>query len=709
MVKEKRFFIVIFLAFILACNSSKKNTTSSTPKAQSNYSMQLKKVNQSNQSIQLLEYPIGHPNVSLKPLDQLRQFPLARYKKNHSLPPLFNWMDLNFLGGKMHPNYKLSNEQIQSNHLAINKELATQWNYYFHLGNVSRNAIKSANNPNILFANKHPQIPISATTLWTQLQRRDETGKVRRPHIFTCVSNLKYVLKNDKGEFFSRKGQKSDTKKIINFTIPNDIPNKDGLLQAKRLKTILSYLTRPINIINENGEAPPFYIKDYVFKHDAESVKHKNKLGFESWDEYKSTQKTRIRKAYLDQIKKQNPRLKNTIFSWYSVEGGPADRFDWNLSKSILSKVDNQYYSTPNFYPKSPEVWSRVKGPFHGWQWIEDGRKVEIKAGDKLFSPFVAAGWYRNPEKNIRPGQWLGLLKCLGVVGATFYYTGHFSTGKAPFPKPEDYIWQAVMPTYAQAITSHYESILRTGDLLLDRNKKPIVRYPVEEQNTLLTIRKHANKKVYVISGAAQTTKNTVPQPPLKSIATFELNGYQIKLPIRRQGSTYILDFTQSQSIKLTQLDAWHQAYHPHWWSKDYLLDCSLFDSPKNQTPTITDYTKSNNTLDFSTFSSYKRITSSNQILTYTINAKQHKNCYIFVRARSTTGGNINLSLNDEKANKKIDNRNWEWIKLDAKDTLRLLKGENKIFITSIQGTIEIDKIFITQENAIPALADWQL
>lgn len=40
-------------------------------------------------------------------------------------------------------------------------------------------------------------------------------------------------------------------------------------------------------------------------------------------------------------------------------------------------------------------------------------RESEIASGDILFSPFVAAGWSGKAERNLRPAQWLGILKVL--------------------------------------------------------------------------------------------------------------------------------------------------------------------------------------------------------------------------------------------------------------------------------------------------------
>ena len=51
----------------------------------------------------------------------------------------------------------------------------------------------------------------------------------------------------------------------------------------------------------------------------------------------------------------------------------------------------------------------------------------QIKAGDELFSPFVAAGWKSAVEGNMRPAQWLGFLKIMTALGAEYVETGYFA------------------------------------------------------------------------------------------------------------------------------------------------------------------------------------------------------------------------------------------------------------------------------------------
>jgi hypothetical protein len=185
----------------------------------------------------------------------------------------------------------------------------------------------------------------------------------------------------------------------------------------------------------------------------------------------------------------------------------------------------------------------RLDGPWHGWKWIETGRTKEIKDGDYLFSPFIAAGWSKKQEEDIRPGQWLGLLKCLSGIGAEFYYTGYFSLSK-PFTDPAKWVWQAAMPAYAQAITSRFEDVLKGGNVLFDEEKNPIITYKTNDKHVLVTIRKHNQKEKYIICGTYQPFSNEANDIPEKKNVTISFANQELTFEVRRQGSVYVYEKT---------------------------------------------------------------------------------------------------------------------------------------------------------------------
>lgn len=125
-------------------------------------------------------------------------------------------------------------------------------------------------------------------------------------------------------------------------------------------------------------------------------------------------------------------------YSEYQVQGSTVYFGNWTYTRQIgtpYTQPDgtSQYYSTADFYPRIPRWWQTGAGAWHGLDWLATVRPSEIRSGDALFSPFVAAGWSEAVEANLRPAQWLGLLKLLGCWGAEFFYAGFFSL-HTPFP-----------------------------------------------------------------------------------------------------------------------------------------------------------------------------------------------------------------------------------------------------------------------------------
>ena len=105
----------------------------------------------------------------------------------------------------------------------------------------------------------------------------------------------------------------------------------------------------------------------------------------------------------------------------------------------------------------------------------------QIKAGDEIFSPFVAAGWESAVEKNMRPAQWLGFLKIMTALGAEYVETGFFtplvfSAKWKNVQLPQNYVWQAAAPAYAQvsAGTTQCTVSPTVGALALSHNSRTL-------------------------------------------------------------------------------------------------------------------------------------------------------------------------------------------------------------------------------------------
>ena len=208
-----------------------------------------------------------------------------------------------------------------------------------------------------------------------------------------------------------------------------------------------------------------------------------------------------------------NLKLQGCLYTIYNMDGQRSYRYEWDVVRKATSQIRGQRYSTPDFYPF--KVWWK-KGccAFEGIDRIIESRNEELRNNpDRLFSPFVAAGWNPDENYNKRPAQWLGLMKTIGNMGAEFFYVGHFGNDGNQFrdfnhhvnhtpncttttgqcynpgsnfspngvPRQErmapssntnrgsfllgNFAWQYVMPIYAQASFSRAEDLLLNGNL----------------------------------------------------------------------------------------------------------------------------------------------------------------------------------------------------------------------------------------------------
>jgi hypothetical protein len=657
--------------------------------------------------IDTMEFQPGYPTIHSTAIEQLQSFASPRYAPGNSFIRLFNWMNSKFMAGAAQPG--ISEESAVKNAMLIQEELAIHWNYFITMQNANMWANEKAYNaPNSIshayaeLANRHPELPLALTMFWVQLLPK-ATGfpdQDNTPNIHRLTYPDSFYIRDSNDKILPRK--------VLNFAAPDSIFIRDGLVQKKCIQNMLSHLNRPINFINENGEEPPRAYPPSTLSGDKTMISDKNKSGISDWKIYSSQRKTHMRQLYSSQFMSL-PELKNTYFSIYCVEGGPIDRFDWNTSKVSCTKIKGNYYSTPDFYPRTPDNWKLWKGAWHGWKWINDGRKTEIASGDRFFSPFISPGWSYDPAIDMRPAQWLGLLKCLSAVGAEFFYTGYFNLSK-PYSLPENYTWQAVMPAYAQAVTTHYSDIFFKGNVLFDEKNNPIVTYPVDEADVLVTVRKQDGKERYVIAGTVQPSSNTGRFPLDKNIE-ITVAGTRIRLNVRRQGSVYIYDKTGGKTL-FYQLDRWHQYEHPSRWRKEWITEAEVFDSSSGAPNEIISsvYIDNTNELDMSMSESYIQL-NKNQWASYEISKRDleraGKNLYlaVYIKAKDKVKlnaviGNNTFSLNSGKSDK------WQWVVIPVTFNANM-PDESELRLLSLSEEVLIDKLVISGSGKVPDLKNY--
>jgi hypothetical protein len=591
----------------------------------------------------------------------------------------------------------LGTEGVKNNAAIVNgtkiqEELITNWHYGIVLSN-SRTVIDGPLNHGcplyIELANKYSNVSLDITTLWTQLSPK------KAGYTFKRAAILEKNLDNSLYYFPDSTDKKN---KLIKLTLPDSIIQIDGYTQKYYLENILKYLKRPINRINENGEEPPAVSILKILKKDTVIIKLKSEMGIVSWEEFMSIKKLHLRNTYSSSFMKEIPELKNTKFNFYAIEGGPIDRYEWTVMKKIMTPTNGIYYSTPDFYPRWPKNWKDWQGPWHGWKWIETGRTKEIKDGDYLFSPFVAAGWSKKQEEDIRPAQWLGLLKCLSGIGAEFYYTGYFSLS-APFTDPAKWVWQAAMPAYAQAITSRFEDVLKDGNVLFDERKNPIITYKTNDKHILVTIRKHNEKEKYIICGTYQPFSNEANDIPEKKNVTISFANQELTFEVRRQGSVYVYEKTTEGKTLFYQLDTWHENAHPDYWTKDFCFEAEVADTllPNKQLFTINEKAAD----DYTNYTTHLSL-SKNMIVPYRFTQRDDSNADKYLWIKYKGEGEIALTINSKAntQNEKLpNNKNWKWHRIKFKTPYS--QGNNTLLLQLKTGGIDIDKFTITEKDKI--------
>ena len=513
-----------------------------------------------------MSYVPGYGANPLSTNRQFERFPLPQFFKQNLLNANFLWMDPSFLGGSGQDG--VSPSQAVQNSVYIQEQLARYWNYSIMVNNNTKifNKYKDEGsfvNSWVKLANDHPEWPAAAITFW---------GQVRPRHLndSSCGGDRGYIARTNMADsmyLHFEPGANNKTKRINPAIHPGNF-DCDGRTQQKYISELLNALKRPLNYINENGEV--FHlIESARLERDARVIADKKKYPELNTYQYQSQKRLILENNYKNYFL-TDPRLKDTKYSVYAIDGFEKYRHDYGIMRNVQSSIRGMKYSTPDFYPRWPNNWRKMQGPWHGLEWIEICRDREISFGDHLFSPFVAAGWDKDERVNIPPGQWLGLLKILHVFGAEFFYTGYFNE-KMPPNDPRNYCWQSVMPGYAQAVFSYYPEVLLEGrtqkekEWFLESNRSDVVAI----------VRKHKDKEQYLMAVSLQ--HNTNDRSNAHEVdAIIQWKGREIHLKAREQGSVYLLDLSNLAQSKVLFLDEWHSWMHPVRWEKEHWMDAGI-------------------------------------------------------------------------------------------------------------------------------------
>lgn len=267
----------------------------------------------------------------------------------------------------------------------------------------------------------------------------------------------------------------------------------------------------------------------------------------------------------LEGIKEVYPNIDITQYDIYDAS------FWTSYQPSLESQltISTTGMGTVQQYCENPQVERMWEGNKRGLGFYFRSKFKEIALGHPLNTPFVSAGWNPDPTKNLTPAQYLGFLKLLQVGGVKYFHPSYFTLGGTGIQNPATYIFQAVMPSYAQASVSSHWDIIENGTLLPgdqivnwynNGNVQPEYNFWSGTKEIFTVVRKLGNE--FLIATQLLPLNNDEAQPESRNCSIL-LEGNVIKLTSRVQGSVYHYN---ANTATLTQLDGDHLSTHPFYW-----------------------------------------------------------------------------------------------------------------------------------------------
>lgn len=619
--------------------------------------------------------PLEYPPANISAIQQLQSFPVPRYKPGNTMLPNYNVMDPIYFGGYKQPG--VSDATAIANSVTIQEEMCKNYKYMFNVNWFDGAYGQAA----VTFANAHPEYKIAAMTLRAQ---------VGGSKMWDQNFPNDHYLQDSQGRFLDWSGQITAYPYKVYRPIANFINEYavDGDVIKNKYASVLSGLNRNVDFVNEDGETYPI-LENAALMADPVVTQQKNASGL-GWQPFLARMIRLNDNAYSARF--MNGKFAGATYTEYRLDGHADYQLAWSEARFINSPIKGQYYATGDLYVRWPHNWREWVSAWHGLKWVTQSRYYELAVGDKLFSPFVAAGWSSNPEEDVRPAQWLGLMKVMGMYGSEFYYTSYF-VESLPAQDPKGYAWQAVIPPYSQAISSRYEDILRNGNLLtgdmIDNTHYaygtnipiPLYQFGTGDIKKVVVIRKHSTLNKYAITGTIQNSSNVINSTPINDEASINLNGQTLKFNIRRQGSTYIYDLTNPLEPVFYQLDGWHESSHPWYWSKDFDFAAPNFDASNGKIITYN--------FDGADYRSYQTVValSNNQTASYSFTSREASDKYLFIKLNGS--GTCSITFDALGETTSVING---WCKINLGN---VSIGNHNLIIKAV-GSLEFDSVSVT-------------
>lgn len=416
--------------------------------------------------------------------------------------------------------------------------------------------------------------------------------------------------------------------------------------------------------------------------------------------------------------------------TWYDLDGL---HFYYDSTRAVLRNRDGFLRGTPHYYPQLPSRTLYTIQSFFGFDKLVKASLKQQSAGDSLFNPAVSPGYNDQfttvtDVEMVRPGQFLGVLKALGALGADTYSFFMYHGNNSP-RIDKHRVWKPVMLSYAQAVTSRasefwYHGQVLVGDTAADPSDPEVTWFTFNTQcpMDLIVGREEYGTNRYLLSGAIQRSTNMPSSGPKSKDVCIAFRDAQdsivldsLAFEIRLQGSTYVLEL-DAQDTFFMQLDGWHEWSDPWRWCRDFNFEAEVTDTVFGNWSHATERPLAEFPGDFRNYTSYLSLDAIGAGSRYYFQPRFHEQNVLFgwVRARATAG-NGSLSLNLDGGPAQTINgigTAWDWYPV-PNFYGPLGTSEHFIEVMALTAGVEIDQIALKRTSqpwpSIPLVANVEL
>lgn len=690
-----------------------------------------------------LEFAPGYPSVALQTPVMLAGYPAPRYLPGHRMPRLLPWMGDQYNVANTGPMPSSQGGPQLQDMLA---RLATDYNYYLYFGgaaeyyglDMGQDSVKAAFwMARMALDTAYDSLPRMAVLNWHQVDcHKLNPALPLGPMVFRqSFADSFYMRPGGVPEPIFNNKRWNWHAAVSPSSLRRDTLAYDGLTARNFLLSMDSAMAPRywLDMIGENGEALLNYDSVRV-RNDPEMWPDKVASGL-TVGQYEATRSLQFSRIYSDRyihyqdsVNQGWAWVDSTELYWYNMGGNRGySHFRYEIAGDIHRFHDGLRRGTPYVYPQVPARWRYGISDMPGFNELVPGRRYEIQSGDRHFMPSVSPGYNDGSHQlqdrsAIRPGQFLGMLKAMGMMGADGYAL-YMYDGNANVRTLGNWrAWQPTAPSYAQAVTNRLGALSTQGHVLegdlgnLYTNVGPAPSYftfSTGNQQDLVVARRHDAIRRYAISGAIMRTSNHPSHAPRTKVAEFRLADSigvvldTVSLAIRAQGSTYILDLSAPGDTVFYQVDGWHEWKEPSHWCGDFVLEGELYDSVTAGGSIHTERRNPHGPGDFTDFTSWVGLPVAGNLAEYHFWTRrpEQDSLRVWLMARCAGGGTVDVYLDGVFLKKMpVPATGWSWQGLSLGGDPVMLRGlgmqGHVLRLTANNAGVEIDKVLLARDTS---------